>query len=74
MKNYGVQSRQVLEDAAWTGSGWAVEVLQEAELVVAYGVNDCEGSVLGLPLARVIDMLRPAESRLEPVGTGSEWT
>ena len=32
-------ARAALEDAAWTGSGWAVDVLQQAELVVAYGVR-----------------------------------
>eukprot|EP00928_Gymnodinium_smaydae_P033656 TRINITY_DN24049_c0_g1_i1.p1 TRINITY_DN24049_c0_g1~~TRINITY_DN24049_c0_g1_i1.p1 ORF type:complete len:840 (+),score=135.89 TRINITY_DN24049_c0_g1_i1:248-2767(+) len=33
-----------------------------AELLVSYGVNDCEADIMVLPLARVLKMLRPVAS------------
>lgn len=34
------------------------------ELVVAYGINDCEADLLTVPLARILAMLRPVQSDL----------
>jgi len=34
------------------------------EVVVAYGINDCESDLLPLPLTRVLSMLRPVNSKL----------
>jgi len=34
------------------------------EVVVGYGINDCEGGLLPLPLMRVLAMLRPVQSNL----------
>jgi hypothetical protein len=34
------------------------------ELVVSYGINDCESDLLSLPVARVLEMLRPVRSDL----------